>query len=160
MQARTLWETNLFRGAFDAGMFTRGAAPSERVKYGVLNLAGSLRGAPGATKSGPGDAGAVTVPALGATHYGDSFLQLMPSVRARSTFTAMDSCNQQGKIPVGVAEHYAHFEMMIDLAARGGARRADAGAGWEKSWPKGTAGLYKEVQLHGDIDLTRAEAYM
>jgi len=120
---REEWENAMFGDAF------KDAAPSERPKYGCMNLTNDPKGV------------------ASATQYGTSFFVLKSSVRWRCTFTQFDSssCPRVGKSP-GTAYQHARFlddssafpngDLELILAQSGGQLRNNQ---------------YREVQIHGPV---------
>ena len=114
----------------------RGAAAAEKVKYGALNVSCDVAG-------------------VRAAHgYGDSYLQLAAGVRLRASFAFLDTSAAHARACLATCEHYAHVlaaypDADFKLALEVGAGRRRGGAS--------SHGIhtYKEVQLHGPIELGR-----
>jgi hypothetical protein len=125
------WEVKLFNGAYS---FSKATIPFDRCKYGVLNTTGDSTGV------------------KGAKGYGTSYLILRPEVRRRCTFCARDSSTNP---PLGTSEHYAHIlaeysdpelRAIVDVACGTGAVRGTSST---------STATYKEVQIHGPVELGR-----
>jgi hypothetical protein len=125
-QSRIGWETRIFKGIYDQ------ARPSERVKYGSLNVSADPKG------------NAPCIP------YGDSYFLLRnDSVRLRTTFTDNDSsCSS---CVLGMMEYYSHIlsrfpdteiQQLASLASKGNVP-------WLSS--SSFSHVYREAQIHGDL---------
>ena len=124
LESRKSWENNIFNNIY------KNANGKDRVKYGVLNIVGDIRG----VKS--------------CKQYGDSFLTLR-KVRLRTSFASADSSHATVKI--ASCEHYKHvlneyqnneLTAVIQVAT--------------KKKPYANSDVihhYKEVQIHGPIVL-------
>ncbi|CAE7243538.1 SLC25A24, partial [Symbiodinium pilosum] len=130
--AREKWERGLFGTAYD------GAKPVERPKYGVQNIWNDPRGV------------------VGARQYGDSYI-VLKDVRLRCTLSPQDSANLPAR-RLAVLDYYAHvlleysdkeLKETIRVAEKGDEKVGDSEKVVEK-W-----GMYKEAQLHGEIDLRK-----
>ncbi|KAL9974559.1 hypothetical protein ACROYT_G011609 [Oculina patagonica] len=125
MVARKSWEDRIFNNAYNS------SSPSERVKYGVLNIVGDPRGVKKCSQ------------------YGDSFLQLK-KVRLRTTFASMDTSGEAVKL--SCCEHYENvlfaytdqeITAIMDVATvKVPFHRSDC------------ISHYKEVQIHGPVSLS------
>ncbi|XP_078367212.1 uncharacterized protein LOC144651186 isoform X2 [Oculina patagonica] len=123
--ARKSWEDRIFNNAYNS------SSPSERVKYGVLNIVGDPRGVKKCSQ------------------YGDSFLQLK-KVRLRTTFASMDTSGEAVKL--SCCEHYENvlfaytdqeITAIMDVATvKVPFHRSDC------------ISHYKEVQIHGPVSLS------
>jgi hypothetical protein len=128
---RNEWEEALFSGAY------RDASPSLRCKYGILNIANDKRGA---RKSS------------GCTTW--SYLQLHPGIRHRATLTpSATGSRRMWSTRLGTMDYYAHvFEEYSDAefqaAIEVGTRRSE-------SLDSGVMNSLKEVQIHGEVNLSR-----
>ena len=122
--ARSSWENNIFNNIY------KNAEGPDRVKYGVLNIVGDIRG----VKS--------------CKQYGDSFF-ILRKVRLRTSFASADSSHASVKI--ASCEHYKHvlneysnneLTAVIQVATR------------KKRYANSDViHHYKEVQIHGPIVL-------
>jgi len=131
--ARIKWEKGLF------GMAYQDWTPGfDRPKYGVQNIWNDYRGV------------------LGCKQYGDSYL-ILKDVRLRCTMSPEDSANLPAQ-RLAVPDYYAHVLMeysdkelkeTLRVAKGGDEQLGDSQAVIEK-W-----GKYKEVQIHGEVDLQR-----
>ncbi|CAE7250909.1 cal-1 [Symbiodinium sp. CCMP2456] len=130
--AREKWERGLFGTAYD------GARPAERPKYGVQNIWNDPRGV------------------VGARQYGDSYI-VLKDIRLRCTLSPQDSANLPAR-RLAVLDYYAHvlleysdkeLKETIRVAEKGDEKVGDSEKVVEK-W-----GMYKEAQLHGEIDLRK-----
>jgi len=130
--AREKWERGLFGTAYD------GANPFERPKYGVQNIWNDHRGV------------------MGAKQYGDSYI-ILKDVRLRCTLSPQDSANLPAR-RLAVLDFYAHvlleysdkeLKETIRVAEKGDEKVGNSEQVIEK-W-----GMYKEAQLHGEIDLAK-----
>jgi len=130
--AREKWERGLFGTAYDD------AKPAERPKYGVQNIWNDPRGV------------------VGARQYGDSYI-VLKDVRLRCTLSPQDSANLPAR-KLAVLDYYAHvlleysdkeLKEAIRVAEKGDEKVGDSEMVVEK-W-----GMYKEAQLHGEIDLRK-----
>jgi len=130
--AREKWERGLFGTAYDT------ATGFQRPKYGVQNIWNDPVGVQGAQQ------------------YGDSYL-VLKDVRLRCTLSPKDSANLPAK-RLAVLDYYAHvlaeysdkeLHEAIRVAAKGNENVGDSKKVIEK-W-----GMYKEAQLHGEIDLKK-----
>jgi len=132
LNARTAWENKLFGYAYDD------AKPFERPKYGVQNIWNDPKGV------------------TGCLQYGDSYL-VLKDVRLRCTLSPEDSGGIQGR-RLAVLDHYAHVmleysdkELLETLRiAKGGAEHLGDSAKVVEAW-----GKYKEVQIHGEVNLSK-----
>ncbi|XP_022793694.1 uncharacterized protein LOC111332596 [Stylophora pistillata] len=123
--ARKSWEDRIFNSAYHY------SNPSERVKYGVLNIVGDPRGV------------------RSCFPYGDSFLQLK-KVRLRTTFASMDTSGEGVKL--SCCEHYenvlfAYTDMEITAIM-------DVATGKVPFHRSDCISQYKEVQIHGPVSLS------
>ena len=135
--ARNGWEDALFGGAYHF------ATAHEKPKYGVLNT----------TSDGLG--------VRACAQYGAHHLVLKPSVRARATFAPQDSGGLPGR-KLATCQHYGHvlneysdeeLRAIISVAA---APPEHAMASFRGSSSSATrAGVYKEAQIHGAVELRR-----
>lgn len=126
---RVQWESVQFDKAYD------GSPGFRRPKYGVLNFTNDVRGVKEARQ------------------YGTCWL-LLKNVAHRCTLTAEDS-GSKTLMPMGTLDHAAHiFETLTDDELRTVARLAsgDAAPRWANS---AVQTQYKEVQIHGEIRLSR-----
>ncbi|CAL1163964.1 unnamed protein product [Cladocopium goreaui] len=130
--AREKWERGLFGTAYD------GANAFERPKYGVQNIWNDHRGV------------------MGAKQYGDSYI-ILKDVRLRCTLSPQDSANLPAR-RLAVLDYYAHvlleysdkeLKETIRVAEKGDEKVGNSEQVIEK-W-----GMYKEAQLHGEIDLDK-----
>ncbi|CAE7855688.1 CML6 [Symbiodinium necroappetens] len=130
--AREKWERGLFGTAYDD------AKPAERPKYGVQNIWNDPRGV------------------VGARQYGDSYI-VLKDFRLRCTLSPQDSANLPAR-KLAVLDYYAHvlleysdkeLKEAIRVAEKGDEKVGDSEMVVEK-W-----GMYKEAQLHGEIDLRK-----
>ncbi len=119
--ARDGWERRLFQGAYHDHALN----PSERPKYGAMNVNG------------------VTVPA--AAGYGSAFLVLKPEVKARVTITPRDSSGARSD-DVGTAEHGAH--VLRELATE---KKDVINLALGRPPPSYSFG-YMETQIHGPVE--------
>jgi hypothetical protein len=122
-------ETDLFGGSYD------NAVAFDRPKYGLLDVMNDYRGV------------------VCAYHYGDSYLVLR-NVRLRTTFASDDSGGMCGS-RLAVLDQHAHTLLEYDdnelLEV---ARVASAPQGSEERIGDSlNLGVYKETQIHGEIDL-------
>ncbi|CAJ1343449.1 unnamed protein product [Effrenium voratum] len=129
---RDKWERSLFGAAYE------GAEPFHRPKYGVLNVWNDPQGI------------------YGCEQYGDSYL-VLKDLRLRCTLAPQDS----GGLPaqrLAVLDYCAHSLMeytdaelqeMVGLARHGREKIGDSQVVCQ-AW-----GKYKEVQIHGEIDLSK-----
>eukprot|EP00439_Symbiodinium_sp_Y106_P058607 s1139_g8.t1 len=137
---RTKWERSLFGDAYE------NAEPFHRPKYGVLNVWSLCRTLYRCERCcviyAPNDPQGV----YGCQQYGDSYL-VLKDVRLRCTLAPQDSGGLQAQ---RLAE-YSDEELreMVYLAKHGHEKVGDSKAVCQQ-W-----GKYKEVQLHGEIDLTK-----
>jgi len=131
-EARVKWERGLFGIAYDK------ASPFDRPKYGVQNIVNDFRGV------------------MGCIQYGDSYI-VLKDVRLRCTLSPEDSANLPAK-RLSVPDFYAHvlaeytdneLKETIRVAAGGDEKLGNSKSVIEK-W-----GKYKEVQIHGEIDLNK-----
>ncbi|CAK9073032.1 Calcium-dependent protein kinase 15 [Durusdinium trenchii] len=132
LNVRNSWEGSLFGRAYED------ADPFHRPKYGVLNVWNDPYGI------------------YGCEQYGDSYL-VLKDLRLRCTLAPQDS----GGLPaqrLAVLDYYAHtlleysqeeLEETVKLARHGHEKLGDSEALCH-DW-----GKYKEVQIHGEIDLTK-----
>lgn len=132
-ETRALWERDLFGGCYDE------ATGFERPKYGVLDVMNDHRGV------------------VCARQYGDSYL-VLKDARLRCTFSPEDSggiCAAR----LAVLDQYAHVlleycdEELLEVA-----RVANAAEGSQDrigDSEKLDSYNYKEVQIHGEVDLNR-----
>jgi len=132
LEVRTKWERSLFGDAYE------NAEPFHRPKYGVLNVWNDPQGV------------------YGCQQYGDSYL-VLKDVRLRCTLAPQDSGGLQAQ-RLAVLDFCAHslleysdeeLREMVYLAKHGHEKVGDSKAVCQQ-W-----GKYKEVQLHGEIDLTK-----
>ncbi|CAJ1360213.1 unnamed protein product [Effrenium voratum] len=130
--AREKWERGLFGTAYDR------ASAFERPKYGVQNIWNDPRGV------------------VGARQYGDSYI-VLKDVRLRCTLSPQDSANLPAR-KLAVLDYYAHvlleysdkeLKETIRVAEKGDEKIGNSERVIEK-W-----GMYKEAQLHGEIDLKK-----
>ena len=124
LKARKTWENNIFNNIYDK------AEGRDRVKYGVLNIVGDIRG----VKS--------------CKQYGDSFF-ILRKVRLRTSFASADSSHASVKI--ASCEHYKHvLNEYMDNELTAVIQVAT------KKKPYANSDVihhYKEVQIHGPIVL-------
>lgn len=127
---RRSWEERLFPGIYS------NSEGRDRVKYGVLNAVKDPRG----------------ISVVG-TQYGKDYLVLQ-GVRLRTTFSDRDSCN---KGQLASCEWYAHvLEKYNDLELKAVVEVALGERLYADSSVLDTAaGGYKEVQIHGDLELAK-----
>jgi len=123
---RARWEDSLF------GQHYRDCVPSERPKYGCVNITGDIQGVSPARR------------------YGKCFITLQPHVRHRTTFCDMDTgqCFEQATLATN--ENYAHVLLKYP--------DADLQSILSVSRLRGDPNVcrqYKEAQIHGPIDLEK-----
>jgi len=126
MEARKSWEDRIFNKAYHS------SPPSERVKYGVLNIVGDPRG--------------VRKCAL---QYGDSFLQLK-KVRLRTTFASEDTSSSTVKL--SCCEHYEN--VLFSYTDQEIKAIIDVATGKVLFHRSDCISQYKEVQIHGPVSLS------
>jgi hypothetical protein len=132
--ARIKWERNLFGKAYEPAT----TEAFDRPKYGVQNIWNDPRGV------------------VGCAQYGDSYL-VLKDVRLRCTMSPEDSANLPAK-RLAVPDYYAHVfneytdkELLETLrVAKGGDEQLGDSQSVIEKW-----GKYKEVQIHGPVDLKR-----
>jgi hypothetical protein len=124
VSTRMKWESTMFGPSYD------GCLPSERVKYGCLNVTGDITGVKAAAS------------------YGTMVMALVPHVRYRTTFFSQDTGGAAGNVQLATNEYYAHvlaqytdveLRSTLELCRMGGA--------------PGRCEKYKEVQIHGPVCL-------
>jgi hypothetical protein len=122
---RDRWEATIFGGIYQKHPLI----PSERPKYGALDVTGNIHGA--------------------AAVYGNSYLELEDAVRPRVTFTPHDSsiCNAN---QVGNFNHFEHVLNALD----DGTLHVIMSNALDLPVPEGVVPGpgYWEYQLHGDLD--------
>lgn len=132
LASRAHWESVLFQNEY------HDAPNDERVKYGTINLLRDPRGH------------------TGCAHYGSSYLVLRDTVRARTTWTAEDSCHVKGC--VGTLAHCAHvLDSMDDARLRAILAAGTSTAPWCFPEKSGWMAVqdYWECQFHGPLMLNR-----
>jgi len=132
LEARRIWEKNLFMGAYDEPDVT----PFDRVKYGVLNVMYDYRGV-ARTEA-----------------YGDSYF-VLKDVRLRCTFSPKDSANLTAD-KLAVLDYFAHelleytdaeLKEVIRVATSPEPTLGDSCVvGFLQ---------YKEAQIHGEVDFSK-----
>lgn len=123
--ARKSWEDRIFKKSY------KHSSPSERVKYGVLNIVGDPRGV------------------RSCVHYGDSFLQLK-KVRLRTTFASMDTSGAGVKL--SCCEHYEN--VLYEYTNNEITAIMDVATGKVPFHRSDCISQYKEVQIHGPVSLS------
>jgi hypothetical protein len=127
LKRREVWERDLFGGAYE------GCAPSDRPKYGVANVVNDPRG-------------------IKAAHqYGDCLLELAPAARRRCTFSGEDSGGIEDS-KLALCQYYAHV-MLNDYSDEELAAIVIVAKGTLLSMPSESIRKYKEVQIHGPVEL-------
>jgi len=124
LTARKSWEDRMFHKIYQT------ARPDERVKYGVLNIVGDIKGV------------------KACYHYGDSFLSLR-RVRLRTTFASMDSSSPATLL--ASCEYHAHVLAQYSDAELGAV--IEVATGQVPFHDSRRVTSYKEVQIHGPIRL-------
>jgi len=125
MVARKSWEDRIFNNAYHR------SPPSDRVKYGVLNIVGDPRGV------------------RSCIHYGDSFLQLK-KVRLRTTFASQDTSGPGVKL--SCCEHYEN--VLFSYTNQEITAIIDVATGKVPFHRSDCISQYKEVQIHGPVSLS------
>jgi len=128
-QVRKMWERGMFGAICDS------LRNSERVKYGACNLTNDPNGV------------------RKAHHYGDSFFQLNENVRCRTSICNMDSGSGYGNtnLQIGTLSHCMHvLEKLPQQEIKSIINAARASEESSNQLP-----IYREIQIHGDIDFAR-----
>eukprot|EP01114_Cavostelium_apophysatum_P017778 TRINITY_DN5357_c0_g1_i3.p1 TRINITY_DN5357_c0_g1~~TRINITY_DN5357_c0_g1_i3.p1 ORF type:complete len:465 (-),score=89.24 TRINITY_DN5357_c0_g1_i3:34-1254(-) len=123
---RTTWEDRLFQSSYSK------ATPFERCKYGVLNIVKDPNGV------------------ACCNNYGDSYLTLK-KVRLRTSFADKDSSAIDTR--VASCEHYAHVLATYNEEELKAVIKVATGKASYMS--SSVITVYKEVQIHGPIELSR-----
>jgi len=124
LSARGGWEDNCF------GAIYRGASPSDRVKYGVLNIVRDPTGVQAC---------------LG---YGDSFF-ILRKVRLRTSFASSDtSCSE---VRIASCEYYCH--VLESYSGEELKAVVDVAIGKTEHSSSSIISIYKEIQIHGEVRL-------
>jgi len=151
---RRAWENRMFSGIYDS------SSAFDRVKYGVLNIFNDPNG-------------------VDCCHYyGDSYM-LLRDVRLRSTFASKDSSNSDVVLSSGTSkserprdmeclvvsrtkilcarttavEHYTH--VLKDFSDTELQQLVALATGKKQCLNSNTIQHYKEMQIHGEVDLSR-----
>ncbi|KAI6656396.1 Prolyl 4-hydroxylase subunit alpha-1-like [Oopsacas minuta] len=123
--ARSRWEDNIFNNIY------KNVKGADRVKYGVLNIVGDICGVKNCKQ------------------YGDSYF-ILKCVRLRTSFASADSSNSTVKI--ASCEHYKHvLNEYTDAELSAILKVATKKKPWANS---DIIQQYKEVQIHGPIELS------
>ena len=124
LKARKTWENNIFNNIYDK------AEGRDRVKYGVLNIVGDIRGVKNCKQ------------------YGDSFF-ILRKVRLRTSFASADS--SLASVKIASCEHYKHvLNEYMDNELTAVIQVATKKKPFANS---DVINNYKEVQIHGPIVL-------
>lgn len=88
-----------------------------------------------------------------ASQYGDSYITLRPEVRLRVTMTNQDSLG--GSPIMGTCDHYGHVLADFNDAELRDIVRVASGEVEALSSAATQGGRYKEIQIHGPVELSR-----
>lgn len=122
---RVAWEDRMFNSIYHY------AKPTERVKYGVLNVLNDPYGIPSCAG------------------YGESFL-LLKNVRLRTSFASGDTASN---VKIGSCEHYLH--VLNEYTPQELEETISVAIGLKPYSSASINSIYKETQYHGDIQLNR-----
>ena len=147
---RELWETNMF-----GGHYNKGCLPSQRVKYGCLNVTGNVFGVLSA-----------------GFNFGWLYVILAPHCRHRATFFNKDSYygfdDASSGATLATNEFYAHvlhgysdhdLKVALSISRVSARRRGGAQGRWSivtdrtSDYKEVQISDYKEVQIHGPVSL-------
>jgi hypothetical protein len=125
MASRIKWESECFHKLYD------GVIPFERPKYGAPNLLSDPAGV------------------AGARAYGNCYMVLRPQVRKRITIASADTSTSRC---LGVLDFCAH---VVNTYSDEELRNMAEITNGKIPFAEYKSTVYKEIQIHGDIDITR-----